>query len=108
MHIEIGIVPYNLMVVGTIPFFKVGLYTAVDFRKWLRFPRGAAGASSASPAESPPSAISLRSLRLLLQSTAMWSIIQYINFLTYFNRFSSSALTSSKPGLPRSANMFTL
>ncbi|KPB04465.1 hypothetical protein AAV98_11060 [Bacillus sp. CHD6a] len=50
--------------------FKILLNTAVDFRKWLRFPRGAAGASSASPAGSPPSAISFRSLRLLLQSTA--------------------------------------
>jgi hypothetical protein len=46
------------------------LNPAVDFRKWLRFPRGAAGASSASPVGSPPSAISLRSLRLLLQSPA--------------------------------------
>ncbi|KPB06636.1 hypothetical protein AAV98_02310 [Bacillus sp. CHD6a] len=50
--------------------FEILLNTAVDFRKWLRFPRGAAGASSATPAGSPPSAISLRSLRLLLQSTA--------------------------------------
>jgi hypothetical protein len=50
--------------------FRFFLATAVDFRKWLRFPRGAAGASSATPAGSPPSASSLRSLRLLLQSPA--------------------------------------
>ncbi|KPB04110.1 hypothetical protein AAV98_13865 [Bacillus sp. CHD6a] len=50
--------------------FEILLNTAVDFRKWLRFPRGTAGASSATPAGSPPSASSLRSLRLLLQSPA--------------------------------------
>ena len=59
--------------------FRCYLDTAVDFRKWLRFPRGAAGASSATPVGSPPSAISLRSLRLLLLSTARNHLIHEIS-----------------------------